>query len=85
MGILRGRPFGGRVVHKSLSNCVSLCGFHQDNPAIAIKYTRGNMNFICVGVYWSRDRTSPDYSTMICIIFGFIYSVIDNHPGCHLV
>jgi len=43
------------------------------------------MNVICVGVYWPSDRTTPDYSTTISSIHGFIDCVIDNNPGCQLM
>jgi exonuclease III len=56
-GILRGRPFGGVgvLIHKSLSKFVSFCGVHQDNRAIAIRYTHGDLHIIFVGVYFPCD------------------------------
>ena len=86
-GILRGRPFGGVgvLIHKSLSHFTSLCGFHPDNRAIAIKYTHGDIRIIFFGVYFPSDRGSPDYSATICSIIGFIESVLDDNPGCKAI
>ena len=53
-GILRGRPFGGIgvLIRKSYSNSISLCGFHQDSRAIAIKFEYGDTRILCFGVYF---------------------------------
>ena len=82
-GILRGRPFGGVgvLVRKSFSSSVSLCGFHHDNRAVAVKFEYDDVRVLCFGVYFPCDRSSHDYNASINSIIGFIESVIDTHPG----
>ena len=83
-GILRGRPFGGVgvLIRKSLSKFTSVCGFHRDNRAVAIKFNRGDLQVICVGLYFPSDRNNlQEYVDSLCSINGFIESVIDDNPG----
>jgi len=75
-GILRGRPFGGLgvLVRKSLANYNSFCGSHQQNRAIAVKFNNGDLQVVCIGVYFPSDRSCQDYTNSICSINGFIES-----------
>ena len=86
-GILRGRPFGGVgvLISKRISNFISLCGSHQDNRAVAIKFDRDDLHVICICVYFPSDRSSSEYINSICSINGFIESVIDDNPGCKIL
>lgn len=86
-GVLRGRPFGGVgvLVRKSFSNYISLCGFHQDNRAVIVKFEYRDVRILCCGVYFPCDHSSYDYTLSIGSINGFIESVIETHPGYNLL
>jgi hypothetical protein len=82
-GIVRGRPYGGVgvLVRKTYSKFISLCGYHQDSRAVAIKFDYNDLHIICVGAYFPYDKSSHDYSACICSITGFIESLVSDNPG----
>ena len=65
-------------------SCTSI-GFHYDNRAVAIKLVYGDIRIILVGVYFSYDRNSPNYSAGVCSVTGFIESVLTDNPGFNVI
>jgi len=84
LGITKGRPFGRIAVfiRKSVSNCLSVLGYDDDNRIICVRLVYRDLDLLLFGSYFLCCDNTTQYGDSILKILGHIESVINMYVGC---